>query len=189
MKALDRKLLRDLRLMWSQSLTIALVVASGIGGFLTTLSAVDSLAVARDGFYAGGFYADGRFADVFAGVKRAPDALVESLQALPGIADVQTTTEFAVRAQIEGNADPIIGQLIGIDRRPPLRMNRITLRRGHAEDASMSPGRPGSDGALPVFVSEAFATAHALQPGARLSALVNGRQRALQVAGVALSPE
>ena len=37
MKALDRKLLRDLRLMWSQALTIALVVASDIGGFLTTL--------------------------------------------------------------------------------------------------------------------------------------------------------
>jgi len=31
-KALDRKLLRDLHLMWSQALTIALVVASGIGG-------------------------------------------------------------------------------------------------------------------------------------------------------------
>ena len=66
-KALDRKLLRDLRLMWSQALTIALVVASGIGGFVTTLSAVDSLALARDRFYA-----SGRFADVFAAVKRAP---------------------------------------------------------------------------------------------------------------------
>ena len=30
MKALDRKLLRDLRRMWSQALTIALVVASGL---------------------------------------------------------------------------------------------------------------------------------------------------------------
>jgi hypothetical protein len=54
MKALDRKLLRDLRLMWSQALTIALVVASGVGGFITTLSAVDSLALARDRFYAEG---------------------------------------------------------------------------------------------------------------------------------------
>ena len=51
MKALDRKLLRDLRLMWSQAITIALVVGSGIGGFITTLSAVDSLAVARDSYY------------------------------------------------------------------------------------------------------------------------------------------
>ena len=50
MKALDRKLLRDLRLMWSQALSIALVVASGIGGFITSLSAVDSLALARDRF-------------------------------------------------------------------------------------------------------------------------------------------
>jgi putative ABC transport system permease protein len=61
MKALDRKLLRDLRLMWSQALTIALVVASGIGGFITSLSAVDSLAAAREAYYA-----QGRFADVLA---------------------------------------------------------------------------------------------------------------------------
>ncbi|MFO0205734.1 MAG: hypothetical protein ACK54L_06210, partial [Betaproteobacteria bacterium] len=46
-RALDRKLLRDLRSLWSQALTIALVVASGVGGLLTTLSAVDSLAAAR----------------------------------------------------------------------------------------------------------------------------------------------
>ena len=64
MKALDRKLLRDLRLMWSQALTIALVVASGIGGFVTTLSAVDSLALARDHFYAQGRFADAHAAPV-----------------------------------------------------------------------------------------------------------------------------
>ena len=54
MKALDRKVLRDLRLLWSQALTIALVVASGIGGFVGCLSAVDSLALARDRFYDSG---------------------------------------------------------------------------------------------------------------------------------------
>src|SRR5204863_2809444 len=86
MKALDRKLLRDLRLMWSQALTIALVVASGIGGFVTSLSAVDSLALARDRFYA-----DGRFADVFASVKRAPNSLVDAVRDVPGVADVQTS--------------------------------------------------------------------------------------------------
>ncbi|MBE0548003.1 MAG: ABC transporter permease, partial [Rubrivivax sp.] len=178
MKALDRKLLRDLRLMWSQALTIALVVASGVGGFLTMLSAVDSLALARDRFYA-----QGRFADVFAGVKRAPDALAATLHDVPGVADVQTTTEFAVRVEIEGLSDPIIGQLIGVDARRPLRMNRITLRSGRADDASMSPGRTLPDGALPAWVSESFAIAHGLQPGARLSALINGKRRALVLAG------
>jgi putative ABC transport system permease protein len=85
-RALDLKLLRDLRLLWSQSLTIALVVASGIGGFVTSLSAVDSLDAARDRFYA-----QGRFADVFADVERAPRAMLETLRELPGVADVQAT--------------------------------------------------------------------------------------------------
>jgi len=184
MKTLDRKLLRDLRLMWSQALTIALVVASGIGGFITTLSAVDSLALARDHFYA-----DGRFADVFASVKRAPVALADTLRGVPGVSDVQTTTEMMVRITLPGTSDPITGQLIGIDQRHPLRVNRITLRSGHAEDASMSPGRPHSDGAMPAWVSEAFAASHQLRSGSRLQALVNGKQRTLVIAGVALSPE
>jgi len=184
MKALDRKLLRDLRLMWSQALTIALVVASGIGGFITTLSAVDSLAYARDRFYA-----QGRFADVFAAVKRAPDALAATLRAIPGVADVQTSTEMTVRLTLEGTSDPVIGQLIGLDRRRPARMNLITLRSGRADDASMSPGRPQPDGAIPAWVSESFAVARGLKPGSRMSALVNGKQRTLVMAGVALSPE
>jgi len=184
MKALDRKLLRDLLRMWSQALTIALVVASGIGGFVTTLSAVDSLTQARDRFYA-----QGRFADVFASLKRAPDALVATLRTIPGVADLQTTTEMAVRIEIEGLADPIVGQLIGVDPRRPTRMNRLTLRSGHADDASMSPGRALPDGTLPVWVSEAFAVARGLEPGARLSALINGKRRTLTMAGIALSPE
>src|SRR6476620_10009388 len=102
MKTLDRKLLRDLRAMWSQALTIALVVASGVGGFLTSLSAVDSLAGARDAFYT-----EGRFADVFATVKRAPLALATQLAAVPGVADVQPTIEELVRIQVPGSTDPV----------------------------------------------------------------------------------
>jgi putative ABC transport system permease protein len=178
-KALDRKLLRDLRLMWSQALTIALVVASGIGGFITTLSAVDSLALARDRFYA-----SGRFADVFASVKRAPTALADTLRATPGVADAQTTIEQIVRIEIEGVADPIIGQLIGIDPRAPPRMNRITLRSGRAlEDVRQS------DNAIPALVSAAFADKRGLTPGSRVGALINGKRRTLTVAGIALSPE
>jgi putative ABC transport system permease protein len=74
MRALDRKVFRDLRLLWSQALTIALVVASGMGGFLAMLSAVDSLARARDSFYT-----EGRFGDVFAAVRRAPESVATRL--------------------------------------------------------------------------------------------------------------
>ncbi|MCB1997196.1 MAG: ABC transporter permease, partial [Rhodoferax sp.] len=187
MRALDRKLLRDLRALWSQALTIALVVASGIAGFVTTLSAIDSLELARDRFYA-----SGRFADVFGAVKRAPDALTARLGAVPGVADVQTTTEFAVRVTRDGVDDPIVGQLIGVPRDEPLRMNRVVLREaggGIAPAPVAGPGGALPDGALPAWVSEGFVRAHGLQRGSRLQALINGKQRDLVVVGVALSPE
>ncbi len=180
MKTLDRKLLRDLRRLWSQALTIALVVASGIGGFITSLSAVDSLALARDRFYA-----TGHFADMFVGMKRAPRALAAVLAEVPGVADVQTTVEQIVRIELPGSADPIVGRLIGLDPRHPPRLNRVTLAGGSF------PGGAGtrSDGALEALVSEAFAQAHGLRPGATFHALVNGRRNTLVMVGTALSPE
>jgi len=182
MKALDRKVLRDLRQMWSQALTIALVVASGIGGFITSLSAVDSLALARDRFYA-----QGRFADVFAAVKRAPNALADVLRRTPGVADVQTTIEQIVRVDIEGLSDPIVGQLIGVDRRSEPRMNRIMLRAGRGLDVASSGLR--GDGSIEALVSAGFAQARGLKPGAKLGALINGKRRTLAIVGIALSPE
>ena len=146
MKALDRKLLRDLRRLWSQALTIALVVASGLGGFITSLSAVDSLALARDQFYA-----QGHFADAFAAVKRAPLALAEVLRGVPGVADVQVTVEQVVRVEIAGLVDPIIGQLIGVDLRQLPRMNQVTVRSGRAL-APPGAGQGRSDMALKAQV-------------------------------------
>ncbi len=180
MRAIDRKLLRDLRLMWSQALTIAFVVAAGIAGLITTLSAVDSLTQARDRFYA-----DGRFADVFASVKRAPDALGDRLRAIPGVADVQTTTEHAVRIELEGTSDPIVGQLIGVDAQRPARMNLVSLRSGRA----LHRGAAGGNDALDAWVSEGFARARGLRPGMRAIAQINGKRRTLRIVGIALSPE
>ena len=167
MKALDRKLLRDLRLMWSQALTIALVVASGVGGFITTLSAVDSLALARDRFYA-----QGRFADVFASLKRAPNSLTEMLRDTPGVADVQTTIEQIVRIELPDVPDPIIGLLIGVDSRQAPRMNRITLQSGRPLDEARL-----SDNAIPggAFAGMTTASRPCMSsrrtPGSTLSAL------------------
>lgn len=179
MKALDRKLLKDLRMMWSQVLTIALVVASGTGGFITSLSAVDSLALARDRFYA-----EGHFADIFASVKRAPNAVAGLLRELPGVADVQTTVEHVVRVEIEGLSDPIVGQLIGLNKQWEPRMNRVTVRHGRGLDS----GTAITD-TIPVLVNHGFAQARQLAPGARLQALLNGKRRTLVIVGTALSPE
>jgi len=193
-KALDRKLLRDLARLWSQALTIALVVASGIGGFLTTLSAVESLAAARERFYA-----EAHFAEVFASVRRAPLALVQGLRQIPGVADVQVSIEQGVRIETDDPADAVIGQLIGLDPAQPPRLNQVVLRSGRGLEGAGSAGNArgtggtggagGTGEALEALVSEAFATARGLEPGSRLAALVNGKRRELLIVGIALSPE
>jgi putative ABC transport system permease protein len=177
MRALDKKLLRDLRLMWSQALTIALVVASGVAGFITSFSAYDALAWSRDLYYA-----EARFADVFATLKRAPLSLERQLAAMPGAAFVETSLSQTVPISIAGVADPIIGRLIGLDARVPQRLNQVQLRSGRMVEAHHA-------GAMEALVSEGFAVARQLKPGDTLQALVNGRREVLLIVGIALSPE
>ena len=87
-KALDRKLLRDLWLMWSQVVTIALVVASGIGGFAGSLATV--LLAGR--WRASDSTQSARFADCLRRRQaRAARRSSARIAAIPGVADVQTT--------------------------------------------------------------------------------------------------
>jgi putative ABC transport system permease protein len=177
MKALDRKLLRDLRLMWSQALTIALVVASGVGGFITSFSAFDSLSWSRDVYYA-----QSRFADVFATLKSAPLALERQLAAIEGAAHVQTALAQVVPIGIPGVSDPIAGQLIGLDPLVPQALNIVAVRSGRMVEAHHS-------GAMEALVSEAFAEAHQLKAGDEVDALINGKRERLRMVGIGLSPE
>lgn len=163
--------------MWSQVLTIALVVASGVAGFIASFSAYDSLSWSRSLYYA-----DARFADVFATLKRAPRALERQLEAIPGAAHVQTALTQIVPITLPNVADPIIGRLIGLDARAPQRLNKLHIRSGRMIDAHRS-------GAIEALVSEAFAIARQLKPGDRIGALVNGKREELLIVGIALSPE
>jgi putative ABC transport system permease protein len=177
MTALDRKLLRDLQRLWSQALTLALVVAAAVAGFITTYSAYDSLQYSRDRYYAAG-----KFADLFADLKRAPDRVMQQLAQVPGIASLETTVVRDVQISIPGVSDPIIGKLIGLDPKRPPEINRVFLRSGR-----MISGH--SSGPREVLISEAFAIARGLESGDHLFALINGKRERLLVAGIALSPE
>ena len=178
MQTLDRKLWRDLRQLWSQVLTIALVVASGVAGFLATFSAWDALSWSREIYYT-----EARFADVFIGLKRAPLALLPKVAALPGVAQVQDGVAHGIQVFIPGVQDPIRGRLTAIDPRTPQHLNQVMLRSGHWPAESVTSGH------LEVLVSAAFAQARSLKPGDKLQALMNGKLQALTVAGIALSPE
>ncbi len=177
LKALDRKLLRDLRTLWSQVLTLALVVGAAVSGFITTYSAYDSLDWSRQRYYEAA-----NFADIFADLRRAPDTIATRLRELPGVAEVETSITQQVQVTIPGVDDPLIGRLNGIASRHLPHINRLYLRSGR-----MIAGRSGRQ--LEALVSEGFAIARQLRPGDTVQALMNGKREQLLIVGIALTPD
>jgi putative ABC transport system permease protein len=175
MKALDRKLIRDLLQMKGQALAICLVMATGVATFVMSLSTLDSLALTQ-----AAYYERYRFADVFTHLKRAPNALATRIADIPGVARVQTRIVVDVNLDVPGLAEPAVGRILSIPEQPTPGLNDLHLRNGRY----LEPGRQGE-----VLVSEAFAQAHGLKPGDRIVAVINGRKQQLSIVGVALSPE
>jgi len=174
-KALDRKLLRDLLGMWGQALAIALVIASGVATFVMSLSTMDSLRLTKDSFYD-----EYRFAEVFVSLKRAPESLARRIQEIPGVEQVETRVIGAVTMDIPNFPEPVSGELVSVPDDGEARLNRLYLKQGRLLDPNRSDE---------VIVDEGFATAHALKPGEQLRVTLNGRRDDLTIVGIALSPE
>jgi putative ABC transport system permease protein len=174
LSSLDRKLLREVRRMKGQVATIALVLASGISSFVALRGTYASILEARDDYYE-----RSRFAHVFATLERAPEALARRLEAVPGVALLETRISEEVMLPIEGMDRPATGRLLSVPAAGAA-INALVLRAGRL------PEHGRDDEAL---LLESFARAHALGPGAQLPAVINGKLRRLRVVGVVLSPE
>jgi putative ABC transport system permease protein len=175
MRALHRKALRDLWHLRGQALAIALVIAAGIANLVMATSTLDSLRVTRDRFYA-----DYGFADVWAGAKRVPEGMAARIAALDGVQAVQSRLVVPANLSVEGFADPVKALVLSLPATGEARLNRLHLRDGRL---------PEPDAPRELAVSEAFAEAHGLRPGARLHATIQGRRQAWDVVGIVLSPE
>ena len=175
MSALNRKLLRDLWYMRSQAFAIAMVMAAGVAMYVAYLSNFDSLQRTLTAYYA-----NQRFADVFASLKRAPERLTDRIRAIDGVDVVDTRVVVGVTLDVPDMDAPAAGLLVSVpvDTRPTL--NDVLLRSGRWPE----PGRSEE-----VIASEAFCAAHGFEPGAELTAIINGRRRLLRIVGIALSPE
>lgn len=172
MRTLDRKLMRDLWRLRGQALAIALVVASGVATHVVSYSVIDSLQLTR-----GDFYIASRFGDVFATLKRAPEAVADELRVIPGVRYLETRVVSRALLDVAGLAEPVSALLVslpaGVDG-----LNRLHLRAGRLPENDRE-----------VAVNEAFAQAHGLATGSRLAANINGRHRELLITGIALSAE
>ena len=175
MTILNRKVFRELARMRGQVIAITLVMACGIMLYVSSRHTYISLLKSQDSYYA-----NYRFADVFAGVKRAPASTAEEIAGIPGVSRVRTRIVMDVNLDVPGLDEPATGRLVSMpERRRPV-LNDVAIQEGRYP----AIGRPEE-----VIVSEAFAKANGLVPDDWIGAVINGRQKALRVVGIGLSPE
>lgn len=175
MRALDKKVVRDLAKMWAQSLAIALVMACGVATIVIALGAYRSLDGTREAFYE-----RGRFGTVFSSAVRAPKSLELRLRLITGVSSVALRIKKPILLDIPGMSEPASGLLISLpDRREPT-VNRLYLRNGRL---------PVGGNADEVAIVETFAKAHGLRPGDTFAVIMGGTRRRLRVTGIVLSPE
>ncbi len=175
MRAINKKLLRNLWKLRGQVLAIGIVIGSGVAVLVMSLSALQALTETADAYYE-----RQRFGEIFANVKRAPQRLLEQVRSIPGVRSVDDRIKYLATLSVDGFEEPVIGELVSIPEHGLPRLNRLVLRSGR----TVRPGHPDE-----AILNEPFAEAHNLQPGDHFTALMNGHRRTLTVVGTALSPE
>jgi putative ABC transport system permease protein len=174
-RALERKLLRDLWHLKGQVLTVALVVACGISAFVGMRGTYASLVRSCSAYYE-----RYRFGDVFAHMRRAPDAIRPRLETIPGAARVYTRVLEYVRIPFEGDPQPPTATLVTIPPDGSAPLNDLRLERGRLPEA----GRPNE-----ALLLERFAVSHRIAPGDTLPVVIKGVRSVLRIVGLANAPE
>ena len=175
MRAIHKKMLRDLWHLRGQAFAIGLVIASGVATYVMFLVTLDSLTQTRDTFYR-----DYRFPEVFASLTRAPESLRSRIAALPGVDKVDTRVVAPVTLDIAGFPEPVTGLITSVPDHGEPWFNKLFLRAGRGVDGSRDDE---------VVISEAFAAAHQFEPGDSLYVTIKGRRKELRIVGTAVSPE
>ena len=175
MRAIDRKLLRDLAQLRGQVITIALVVACGIAAYVTLQSTWGSLQRSLQEYYL-----EYRFGDVFVHLERAPEEARRRLEEIPGVAIAYTRVVEAVTLPFAGEAQPPLAQVVTVPSgaEPPL--GRLSLEAGRMPE----PGRADE-----AVLLAGFAERRGVRLGDTLTVVLNQELRRLLVVGTGTSPE
>ncbi|MFQ3191572.1 MAG: putative ABC transport system permease protein [Paraglaciecola sp.] len=125
LSALNQKLVRDLWAIKGQVAAITLVMAAGIAIFILMFGVLDSLKLTRDTYYE-----RYQFADVFASLKRAPEAVKDRISEISGVSIVQSRVVFGVTLQMDSMLEPATGRIISLPDNFPASLNKLYLRKG-----------------------------------------------------------
>lgn len=174
MKGLQRKLFRDFRSLYSQVLTIAILVICGVSVLVSSWSSYESLESSKLKYYT-----RYHFADVFAELVRAPSSVLENISKLQGVEIAESRIIKEGLVEVGNQTEPALGRFISWNSSAQA-LNLIYLRQGRMPQVSA---------AIEVVVHEAFANAHNLKPGQSIQVLLGGKKVKLSISGIGISPE
>jgi len=174
-RVLDTKLLRELRTLKGQMISIALVVATGVMTIITMRGSYESLVIAQQAYYG-----ETRFADIWVPLKRAPESIRRKIASLSGVDRVDTRVSLMATLDLEHSDGPVQGRFVSVPPTGRPILNDIVIRSGRY----LQPGAANE-----VLVSKNFADANGFRPGDEVRALINGRAKQLKIVGTAVSPE
>lgn len=176
MRALNRKLMRDLLGSMGSLISVVVIIAIGTGSFVG-LGSTQRILEASQAAY----YRDYRFADFWVDVKKAPLTAIERIAQMPEVSALDARVVFDVILDLPGQVRPLAGRLISTPQRGFERtLNAVCLIRG----SGFSDDRDEE-----VIISEAFAEAHHLDIGDRVGVILNRKRESFVIVGTAISPE
>lgn len=174
-RALDRKMLRELWKLRGQLISIGLVVATAVMTLVTMRGTYEALEKGRSAYYR-----DYRLAHVWSSLERAPESLRATLARIPGVAAVETRVSAFATLDLPWLDAPGQGLFLSIPETGEADADAVHIREGRTVRA----GR-----AAEVLVSENFFVANDLEVGDTIRAVLNGVRREMRIVGSAIAPD
>jgi putative ABC transport system permease protein len=173
-KILLRKTVRDLKKNRAQTIALITVVALGMLSYVAAAGAFRDLDTSYQHTYD-----QTHFADVTFAVAGAPESVLEEVTRLGGVAAATGRLVIDAGYQLPGG-EPIRARLIGL---PPDQHPEVN-------DVLVLDGRYFDRGETEVVLLEShFADYYGIEPGDKVTPIINGTVTPLEVAGTVASPE
>ena len=175
LRALDRKMFRELWRLRGQLVSIGLVVATAVTTLVTMRGVYEALTQAR-----AEYYRDYRLAHVWSSLEQAPETVRGRIAAVPGVAAVETRVSSYGTLDLPWLDAPGQGLFLSVPEGRRAEVNGIHIREGRP----VGPGRTNE-----VVLSESFFQANGLELGDTVAAVLNGVRREMIVVGTAIAPD
>jgi len=176
MSALRRKALRDL---WRSRLlfgAIALLLATGVGMFVSMYSAFENLEASESLTYR-----ELKFADAFYRMASAPAEAADLARQVPGVVAVEgrVVQDVPIR-QPDNPQSAVVARVISLPEAGRPAVNDIVVERG-----AYLPDGPSAS----ILLDDGFAAHYGLNPGDSIDLVVAGKVTPFDVQGTFTSPE